>query len=71
MRRFRPQFLVAFNAWIATNLLHNPKAPPGPTYMPQYQLPAQPGVRYALVAFGSVPLILSIVLILRQPGLPS
>ena len=39
--RFRPQFLVAFNAWIATDPLHNPNAPPGPTYMPQYQLPAQ------------------------------
>ena len=69
--RLRPQFLVAFNAWIATNPLHNPKAPPGPTYMPQYQLAAKPGVRYALVAFGSALLILSIVLILQQPGLPS
>ena len=29
------------------------------------------GVRYALIAFGSVLLILSIVLILQQPGLPS
>ena len=28
------------------------------------------GVRYALIAFGSVLLIVSIVLILRQPGLP-
>src|ERR1700757_1378905 len=41
VRRFRPQFLVAFNAWMATNPLQNPHAPPGPTYMPQYQLPAQ------------------------------
>jgi hypothetical protein len=120
VHRFRPQFLVAFNAWIATNPLHNPHAPPGPTYMPQYHLPEQtqantynnesaaafqagnsaattgdnyvritvflaavlflvgigssfklPGVRYALVAFGSVLLIFSIVLILQQPGLPS
>jgi hypothetical protein len=120
VRRFRPQFLVAFNAWMATNPLHNPHAPPGPTYMPQYQQPEQaqanaldsesaakfqagneaalisdnyvritvflaavlflvgigssfklPGVRYALIAFGSVLLILSIVLILQQPGLPS
>jgi len=123
VRRFRPQFLVAFNAWMATDPLHNPHAPhapPGPTYMPQYKLPAQAqanasdnaadakfnavnqagltgdnyvritvflaavlflvgigssfklnGVRYALVAFGSVLLILSIVLILQQPGLPS
>ena len=29
------------------------------------------GVRYALIVFGPVLLILSIVLILRQPGLPS
>jgi hypothetical protein len=120
IRRFRPQFRVAFDAWLATNPLHNPHAPPGPTYMPQYKLPAQaqanaldnqanakfntgndaaltgdnfvritvflaavlflvgigssfklPGVRYALVTFGSVLLIVSIVLILRQPGLPS
>ncbi len=120
VRRFRPQFPVAFNAWMATNPLHNPHAPPGPTYMPQYQQPEQAqanlldsesaakfqagnqaalisdnyvritvflaavlflvgigssfklaGVRYALIAFGSVLLILSIVLILQQPGLPS
>ena len=105
---------------MALNPLHNPHAPPGPTYMPQYQLPAQtqanrydseaaaafqagnsaattgdnyvritvflaavlflvgigssfklPGVRYALVAFGSVLLIFSIVLILQQPGIPN
>ena len=24
---------------MATNPLHNPNAPPGPTYMPQYKLP--------------------------------
>jgi len=120
VRRFRPEFLVAFNAWMATDPLHNPHALPGPTYMPQYKLPAQaqanaldnqadakfnagtqagqtgdefvritvflaavlflvgigssfklPGVRYALIAFGSVLLIVSIVLILQQPGLPS
>ena len=120
VRRFRPSFRVAFDAWLATNPLHNPKAPPGPTYMPQYKLPAQAqanaldnaatakfdagnkaglvgdnyvritvflaavlflvgigssfklhGIRYALITFGSVLLILSIVLILRQPGLPS
>jgi hypothetical protein len=38
-RRFRPEFKVAFDAWIATNPATNPKAPPGPTYMPQYQQP--------------------------------
>ena len=41
IRRFRPEFRVAFNAWMATNPLHNPHAPPGPTYMPQYKLPQQ------------------------------
>jgi hypothetical protein len=120
VHRFRPQFLVAFNAWMATDPLHNPHAPPGPTYMPQYQLPQQTqadaldtesaakftagndagltgdnyvritvflaavlfivgigssfklhGVRYALITFGSVLLVISIVLILQQPGLPS
>jgi hypothetical protein len=120
IRRFRPQFLVAFNAWMATDPLRNPHAPPGPTYMPQYQLPQQTqanaldsesaaefaagnhaglvsdnyvritvflaavlflvgigssfklhGVRYALIAFGAVLLIFSIVLIAQQPGLPA
>jgi hypothetical protein len=117
--RFRPGFRVAFNAWLATDPVHNPHAPPGPTYMPQYKLAAQQkanafdhaanvkfdagnhdglisdnyvritvflaavlflvgigssfklaGVRYALIAFGSVLLIFSVVLILQQPGLP-
>jgi hypothetical protein len=120
VHRFRPQFLIAFNAWLATNPLHNPDAPPGPTYMPQYKLPqeaqasaldsestaqfqagSQAGgisdnyvqitvllaavlflvgigssfkthaVRYALVGFSSLVLIIAIVLILQQPGLPT
>jgi hypothetical protein len=120
IRRFRPQFRVAFNAWMATDPLHNPKAPPGPTYMPQYKLPVQAqanaldnradakfdqgnqdgttgdnfvritvflaavlflvgigssfklyGVRYALIGFGAALLIVSIVLIAQQPGLPA
>jgi hypothetical protein len=119
-RRFRPGFRVAFNAWLATDPLHNPHAPPGPTYMPQYKLAAQQkanafdhaatakfeagnrdglvadnyvritvflaavlflvgigssfklnGVRYGLIAVGSVLLIFSVVLILQQPGPPS
>jgi hypothetical protein len=119
-RRFRPAFRVAFNAWMATDPLHNPHAPPGPTYMPQYKVPAQTqanaldneattkfnagtqagatsdnyiqitvflaavlflvgigssfklyGVRYALITFGAVLLVISLVLISRQPGLPS
>jgi hypothetical protein len=118
-RRFRPEFRVAFNAWLATNPQHNPNAPPGPTYMPQYKLPAQAKanaldneanakfqegnhagqvgddyvritvflaavlflvgigssfklhtIRYALVTFGTALLIISIVLIAQQPGLP-
>ncbi len=40
-RRFRPQFRVAFNAWLATHPFTNPHAPPGPTYMPQYVQPGQ------------------------------
>ena len=119
VRRFRPEFLVSFNAWMATDPLHNPQAPLGPTYMPQYKLPEQAqanvldnaaaakfnagnaasfvsdnyvritvflaavlfpvgigssfklhGVQYALITLGSVLLVLSVVLILRQPGLP-
>ena len=119
VRRFRPEFFVSFNAWMATDPLHNPQAPPGPTYMPQYKLPEQVqanvldnaaaakfnagnaaslvsdnyvritvflaavlflvgigssfklhGVRYALITLGSVLLVVSVVLILRQPGLP-
>ncbi len=38
-RRFRPEFKVAFDAWIATDPLNNDDAPPGPTYMPEYKLP--------------------------------
>jgi len=37
-RRFRPDFRVAFDAWMATRPETNPHAAPGPTYMPQYHL---------------------------------
>src|SRR5262249_30344490 len=119
IRRFRPAFRVSFNAWIATDPLHNRHAPPGPTYMPQYRQPQQAraaeldkeatarystgsqagnvadnyvritvflaavlflvgigssfklhGVRYALIAFGSALLIVSVVLIGQQPRVP-
>jgi hypothetical protein len=40
-RRFRPEYKLAFDAWIATDPFHNPNAPPGPSYMPQYQLADQ------------------------------
>jgi hypothetical protein len=36
VQRFSPEYRVAFDAWLKTNPLHNPKAPPGPAYMPQY-----------------------------------
>jgi hypothetical protein len=39
IRRFRPEFLVAFNAWRATHPESNSHAPKGPTYMPQYRQP--------------------------------
>ena len=39
VRRFRPSFKVAFDAWLATDPFTNAKAPPGPTYMPQYKQP--------------------------------
>ena len=34
--RFRPGYLVAFDAWMATHPFTNPYAPPGPASMPQY-----------------------------------
>jgi hypothetical protein len=37
--RFRPVFLTAFEAWLATDPFTNPSAPKGPTYMPQYKQP--------------------------------
>ena len=37
--RFRPNFLVAFNAWLETHPFTNPDAPKGPTYMPEYRQP--------------------------------
>jgi hypothetical protein len=40
-RRFRPEFKLAFDAWLATDPFRNPNAPPGPTYMPQYKLADQ------------------------------
>ncbi len=39
--RFRKEFKPAVNAWIATEPLHNPKAPPVPFVMPQYKLASQ------------------------------
>jgi hypothetical protein len=36
-KRFRPQYDVAFRAWLATKPFTNPAAPKGPQYMPQYK----------------------------------
>jgi hypothetical protein len=36
--RFRPVYLAAFKAWLTTDPFHNPNAPKGPSYMPQYKL---------------------------------
>lgn len=36
-RRFRPNYGVAFRAWLATKPFTNPNAPKGPQYMPQYK----------------------------------
>ena len=35
-KRFRPQYRVAFVAWLATHPFTNPNAPAGPQVMPQY-----------------------------------
>jgi hypothetical protein len=40
-KRFTPNFRRAFEAWLGTHPATNPAAPPGPTYMPQYQQPAK------------------------------
>jgi hypothetical protein len=37
--RFSPPYKVAFDAWLKTDPLHNPNAPPGPGSMPQYHNP--------------------------------
>ena len=39
--RFRPEFLPAFDAWVATDPLTNPEAPPTPFAMDEYQLQAR------------------------------
>jgi len=36
-RRFLPEFRPAFEVWKKIDPLHNPDAPPGPFFMPQYR----------------------------------
>ena len=40
-KRMRPGYRPAFDAWLATDPAHNPDAPPGPAYMPQYVIPQE------------------------------
>lgn len=41
IKRLRPGYRPAFFAWLATDPAHNPHAPPGPAYMPQYVIPEE------------------------------
>jgi len=41
VKRLRPGYRPAFNAWLATDPAHNPNAPPGPAYMKQYTIPQE------------------------------
>jgi hypothetical protein len=36
-RRFRPEYAVAFAAWLALDPMKNPSAPAGPIFMPEYK----------------------------------
>ncbi len=36
-RRFRPEFVPTYRAWLAQRPFTNPRAVPGPLYMPQYK----------------------------------
>jgi hypothetical protein len=40
-KRLRPGYRPAFFAWLATDHAHNPRAPPGPAFMPQYVIPQE------------------------------
>jgi hypothetical protein len=44
-KRMRPGYRPAFKAWLATDPAHNPNAPPGPAYMPQYVIPQEAAER--------------------------
>jgi hypothetical protein len=37
VRRFTPDYRRAFEAWLKTDPLNNPSAPPGPAHIPEYQ----------------------------------
>ena len=41
IKRLRPDYRAAFNAWLATDPVTNPNAPADPSDMPQYKLPQE------------------------------
>ena len=41
IKRLRPGYRPAVDAWLALHPLRNPKAPPDPSYMPQYRIAQQ------------------------------
>jgi hypothetical protein len=45
LKRMRPGYRPAVNAWLATHPLKNPHAPPDPSYMPQYRIPQEAQAR--------------------------
>ncbi len=50
-KRFRPEFLPAVNAWLATDPVNNPDAPPTPFAMDEYQVAeAQEAIRLSELA---------------------
>jgi hypothetical protein len=46
-RRFRPEFVPAYRAWLAQHPFTNRKSAPGPLYVPQYRLAADAHAREA------------------------
>jgi hypothetical protein len=45
LKRMRPGYRPAVNAWLALHPLKNPHAPPDPSYMPQYRIPQEAAAR--------------------------
>jgi len=45
LKRLRPGYRPAVQAWIATHPLKNPHAPADPSYMPQYRIPQEAQAR--------------------------
>ena len=41
VRRLRPEYRSAFNAWLAKRPLQNPDAPADPSQLPQYRIPQE------------------------------